>query len=83
MKVRELIELLSKHEPDRVVVMSRDAEGNGYSPLARMWTGAYRAQATWSGEVGLERLTPEAKDEGYTEFDVISGEPALVLSPVN
>lgn len=34
MTVKELIEALSKEDPSRIIVMSRDAEGNGYSPLA-------------------------------------------------
>lgn len=58
-----------------------DAEGNGYSPLSDYWTGAYRAETTWRGEVGFERETELPK--GYSEEDYCDGEPALILCPVN
>lgn len=79
--IGQLIELLQKEDPERVVILSEDSEGNGYSPLARIWAGAYRAESGWSGEVGLERLTPEYEDIGYSEDDVIKGKPAIILSP--
>ena len=84
MTVKELIEALSKEDPNRIIVMSRDAEGNGYSPLADWWLGAYKAETTWSGEVGLEKLDETAKTAGYGEEDVIAdGTPAIILCPVN
>ena len=51
MKVKELIELLQKEDPERLVVMSKDGEGNCFSPFANQSTGAYEANNTWSGEV--------------------------------
>lgn len=84
MTVRELIEDLQKEDPEALVVMARDAEGNGYSPLHSFWIGAYRAESTWSGEVGLLELTETDIDAGYGEEDVIEdGEKAIVMSPVN
>ena len=87
MTVKELIEELSKLEnQDRIVVMSRDAEGNGYSPLYCLSHAAYQAESTWSGEIGLEPndLDDEAREEGYTEDDVLEdGVPAPVLYPTN
>jgi len=83
MTVKELIEFLSRHDPDRIVIMAKDAEGNGYSPLSDGWIGRYRADTTWSGDVGLERLTPQLKKDGYSQEDVIDGDPALILCPVN
>jgi len=84
MTVRELIEGLLTEDPDRVVVMAKDGEGNGYSPLSSWWTGAYVAETTWYGEVGLETLTEEDQRRGYSEKDVkVGGMPALILSPVN
>ena len=83
MNVRTLINLLQEVNPDREVIMSKDAEGNSYSPLHLLWFGAYRADG-WSGEVGLENLTDEDKDAGYSEEDVITdGVPAVVLTPTN
>lgn len=83
MKVRELIEQLSKEDPERIVIMAKDAEGNGYSPLSSFWVGAYRAETTWYGEVGFEAMTPEIRAKGYGDEDVIEGEPAVILDPVN
>jgi hypothetical protein len=58
--------------------MSKDSEGNYYSPLSSFWEGGYKAENTWTGEVGLEKLDPE-----YSEEDVlVDAEPALILSPI-
>lgn len=84
MTVRELIELLKNEDPDRLVIMAKDSEGNSYSPLADMWSGAYVADTTWSGEVGLDELTEELRAQGYDEEDVSEdGVPALILCPTN
>lgn len=83
MTVGELIAELQKEDPDRIVVMSSDAEGNRHSPLASFWTGAYRPETTWMGEVGLQKLTKQDREDGYTNEDVIrDGQPAVILSPV-
>lgn len=76
MKVRELIEELRKHDPERVVIMSQDAEGNGYNPLNDIETGLYH-----EGEVGLEELTPELIKKGYSKEDLLKGECALIFWP--
>lgn len=84
MTVKELIEALSKEDPNRIVVMSRDAEGNGCSPLADWWSGAYRADTSYSGEVGLEKLDETSKLAWHSEEDVVvGGRPAIILCPVN
>lgn len=83
MTVRELIEFLQTEDPRRLVIIAKDAEGNGHSPLSSYWTGAYAADSTWSGEVGLEELTKEDKEAGYSEEDIIKGVPALILAPTN
>ena len=83
MTVKELRELLSEYEDDRVVVLASDAEGNNYSPCCGGWSGSYLAYSTWSGEMGLEKLTDEDREAGYSEEDVINGVPALCLRPVN
>lgn len=80
--VRELIDSLLLEDPDRLVVLSRDSEGNGYSPLSTYHTGAYAAENSWSGEVGLEKLTPSDVEDGHGPEDVVEdGEPCLVLVP--
>ncbi len=82
--VKRLIKLLQAEDEDRIVIMSSDSEGNSYSPLASLGTAAYRADTTWSGEVGMEKLTSADKKAGYTEEDVLEGgKPALILQPTN
>lgn len=50
MKVRELLEQLKDVDPEFEVVMSSDAEGNNYSPLACLDVGHYQPESTWAGE---------------------------------
>jgi len=83
MTVRELIALLEKEDPERIVIMAKDPEGNGYSPLYGMWSGAYLAETTWSGQAGMEELTTEDIADGCTTEDIVDGVPAIVLVSVN
>jgi hypothetical protein len=81
MTLRDLINEFPEHL-DTPIVMSKDSEGNGYSPLSGGWLGNYKADTTWYGEVGMSELTQEDIDNGYTEEDVIEGELSLILSPI-
>ena len=86
MTVRELIAILTPMDPDRIVVLQKDAEGNGYSPLRDGGVddnAVYAAETTWHGEVYIETLTPALERGGYTEEDTGSGVPCVVLVPVN
>jgi hypothetical protein len=77
MTVKELIERLQKEDPNRIVVLSIDPEGNGYNELRDIATSAYS-----DGEIGIEELTPELQKEGYREEDVMEdGHKAVVLWP--
>lgn len=60
---------------DMLVVLSKDGEGNGFSPLAEVEhepTTGYIAESTWAGEV------PHPDD--YEDGD---GVPCVVLWPTN
>jgi hypothetical protein len=82
MKVKELIAHLEEFDGDRLVVLSRDPEGNGFSPLADVSDAAYEAETPGSGWVGIEELTSVEIEAGFTEDDVKEdGVPALVLWP--
>lgn len=85
MKVKDLIAELSKIDPERVCVMQKDAEGNGYSPLRGVDDNArYLATTTWYGDVKRETLSDEDRRRGFGEEDTTTGgEPAVVLFPVN
>jgi len=74
--VAQLIEDLKLQDPSRIVVLSKDAEGNNYAPLHAIDTASYS-----DGEIGLEKLTKEDEESGYTEEDVVEGKPAVVLWP--
>jgi hypothetical protein len=84
MKVKELKQLLDNFNDDDLVVMSKDSEGNNYSPLCDIWEGSYKAESSWSGEVGLRELTKEDIEVGYSEEDILEdGENAIILCPIN
>lgn len=84
MKVGELILALSKVDPNREVVMSKDGEGNDYSPLSQIDETEYKALCTWSGYIGFKEMTPELIKDGYDEQDLVKdGVPAIVLWPTN
>lgn len=77
MNVGDLRRMLDGHADDTLVVLSKDAEGNSYSPLAAVdepGTYVYRAVSTWSGEI--EEATEDAL--GYPD-----NERAVVLWPTN
>jgi hypothetical protein len=79
MKVRELIEELSKMDGGAIVVLSKDTEGNGYSPLSSIVPGEYQEQSSWSGEFfELDTIG----DDNYFQPDEDSVE-AVCLWPTN
>ena len=86
--VGDLMDYLATQPRNRKIVMSKDAEGNGYSPLADASEAMYAADTTWSGEI---YITPEdlafsiANDGGWTEEDAApdDAERVVVLGPVN
>jgi hypothetical protein len=75
-KVSDLIALLNTLDPDALVVMSKDGEGNQYTP----WSGdyldtRYSADSSWSGEI-------EDADEPW-DSDGVDCVKAVVLWPTN
>jgi hypothetical protein len=77
MNAAELREILASVPDDTLVVLSRDAEGNGYS---KCW--GYATNMVYEdGEVGFAALTPELEAKGYGEGDIRTGEPCVVLWP--
>lgn len=75
MNIKELREALSGHPDDMEVILQKDAEGSGYSPLAGAEPGMYEAETTWSGEV--------IHEDDYDPDDRPDAIKALVLWPVN
>ena len=69
---------------DTIVVLAKDAEGNGHSPLVEAEHAMYLADTTWSGERYLteaERQAAQDPDD-YSEApdDAV---PAIFLWPTN
>lgn len=88
MTVGQLKKLLAAIPDDHLVILQKDAEGNGYSPLADVEgrNNVYVPDSTWSGEVYYKKLTGALRSLGYTEEDVYpddDGIDCVVLAPVN
>jgi hypothetical protein len=88
----ELADFLARQPRDRKVILEKDAEGNGYSPLATAGEMLYEATSTWSGEAypapeDIARWVAEGscQPDDYTERDDTTPgiERAIVLGPVN
>ena len=76
MTVKELIEILSRMNQYIPVILQKDAEGNGYSPLRGADDVAvYVAETTYSGTVYGEQDIMDGYGKG--------GVPCVVLHPVN
>lgn len=71
--VGELLDYLATQPRDRKVVLAKDAEGNGFSPLAEVSEELYAAESTWSGSIVDQAVHNE--EEGI--------ERVVVLGPVN
>jgi hypothetical protein len=72
MNVQQMIDLLlSVSDKSRIVVMSKDSEGNCYSPFGGFSECMYDAETTWYGELVEEEDEYEGAD------------PAICLWPVN
>ncbi len=83
MTVSELRASLAEY-PQDVLVVVQENDGNTYSPLSGTSLSGYRAETTWSGEVGPLELTAADRAAGYEEDDVlVGGVVALILEPVH
>jgi hypothetical protein len=78
--VKELIDLLSGLPEDYQVILSKDGEGNDYSPATLDFgIGKYHPESTWAGEMVFEL------DEDDEDYDPEDNEPsdAVAIFPVN
>jgi hypothetical protein len=78
MKVKELIKRLSKFPQDAEVILSKDEEGNSFSPLAKAQGKKmiYIRSSSYAGIVRLSNLTKALVRQGYEEEDVYHGDPS-------
>jgi hypothetical protein len=84
MLVKQAIELLQSCDPDAVVIMAKDPEGNGYSPLSGVYGGElYFPETTWSGQC-VSASDPEEIEEAREFYNITGdGEPAVCLVSIN
>jgi len=84
MIAKDLIEILNKN-PEAEVILQKDSEGNGYSPLAGADPDCvYIPDSTWSGEVYSMEMSAEEADMDDEEWEEIINKPkCFVLYPVN
>ena len=84
MNVKELIDYLLGFDPETEIVIQKDAEGNGYSPLAGADVGHYIPDSTWSGDFYDVDWTADDCCMDDDEFEEMKNRPrAVVLYPVN
>jgi hypothetical protein len=85
MKVSELIEKLSRMNPDSEVIMQKDSEGNGYSPLYCVDSNAvYVPDSTYSGDVYSLSWSADDACMSEGEWNRIQNSPkCVVLCPTN
>lgn len=90
--VGALHDFLAAQPRDRKVILRKDAEGNGHSPLADAWEAIYEPDSIYSGEVyptpeqvavmvASGEWTQADEDDRYEPGD--DAERVIVLGPVN
>lgn len=96
MTVGDLVDALADKPRDRLVIMAKDAEGNGYSPLSDVSETMYLPDSTWSGEtyptdefldakLAVDMFGAAPDSEGWSEEDRAPADAIRVieLGPVN
>lgn len=76
MTVKDLREILEQFDDEVIVVISNDASGNRFSPLADTSEGHYISENGWSGDfVDLS----DVEEDG--DINLEESEPAIALWP--
>ena len=85
MKVKELLEALAGVDPEAEVILQKDAEGNGYSPLRGADPEAvYLPTCTWAGDVYSMAWSADDACKSEDEWNAIKAlTRCVVLHPVN
>lgn len=85
MKVKDLIAVLTEFDQSAEVILQKDAEGNGYSPLEGAdHEAVYIPDSTWSGTVYNTNWTAEDADMEEPEWKkFLKRKRCVVLFPVN
>jgi len=75
MTAGQLIDILKECDPNKIVILQKDGEGNGFSPCDGVDSeSVYEANNTWSGDV-YPFDSVESTDTGWVS--------CVILYPVN
>lgn len=85
MRVKELIDLLKDVNPDSEVILQKDSEGNGYSPLRGVDDECvYVPECPWSGSIYSLHWTAREACMEPKEWKAMKRKPrCVVLYPIN
>lgn len=86
MTVQQLRDALKDLPDDMEVILQKDGEGNGYSPLSDVDAEAiYVAESTWSGDVYSTNWTADEATFEPAEWEAFKRDNprACILAPVN
>ena len=80
MKVKQLKNLLNDFDDNMEVIVSRDEEGNGFSPLYVVEQGYYLPDCDYFGDVFCEQDIEDMKKDGEMINNL---QDAIILWPKN
>lgn len=85
MNIKELKEKINNLPDEMEVILQKDAEGNGYSPLSGADPEAvYVPDSTYSGEVYSMNWSADDACKTDEEWEEMKAKPkSLILHPVN
>lgn len=85
MNVKELKHAIKNLPDEMEIIIQKDAEGNGYSPLEDVdFDVIYIPDSTWSGDIYPMEFSAEDAGIEESEWEKIKKKPrALILYPVN
>jgi len=85
MKVKELIRKLEQENAESEVILQKDSEGNGYSPLSAVdGFAVYIPETTYSGNVFSLEWSADDACVSQKEWESMQKKPrCVVLAPVN
>ena len=84
MTLGTLRELLSNLPDDMEVILQKDAEGNGYSPLKGVDVAVYVPNSTWSGDVYSLLWSASECCMSEEEWMTVKNKPrCVVFAPIN
>ena len=80
MKLKRLLEIVEGKDPESLVVVSSDPEGNRFREAGGVTTKMVYDPT--HEEIGISELTEEAIEAEYTQDDVMpDGKPAVIIWP--